>query len=166
MNEGTKKIAQLGLLTALALILGYLESLFPLFPAMPGIKAGLSNCVLLYAVYLMKPRDAVLLMLLKVGLSALLFASPAAFFYSLAGGALSLAAMLLLHRLPGVSVPVLSVCGAMAHNIGQLCAAALLLGLRPALAYAPALLISSFATGALTGCLAKLVLDHIEKDSK
>lgn len=164
MNNTAKKTARLGLLTALALILSYLENLFPIAPGLPGMKAGLSNCVLLYAVYLMRPRDALLLLLLKITLCALLFGGPAYFFYSLCGGAPSLALMLGLHTLPKIAVPAVSVAGALTHSLGQLCAAALLLGLRPALAYAPALLLFSLFAGALTGLLTQTVL-RILKDT-
>ena len=71
-SNQTRVVAQLGVLTAVALVLGYLEHLIPL-TAIPGIKLGLANTVLLYALYLMDARKAALLMLLKVGLSGLLF---------------------------------------------------------------------------------------------
>ena len=60
-------------ITAAALILGYLDSLIPLVPSVPGIKLGLSNLVLLYSVFYLRPFETILLMLLKVGLSSLLF---------------------------------------------------------------------------------------------
>ena len=112
-----KRIAELGLLTAVALVLGYLESLLPIV-GIPGVKLGLANTVLLYALYLLDVKSAALLMVLKVGLSGLLFGGPAAMLYSFAGGLLSLAVMLLVRRLKGIGVVGVSVCGAAAHNIG------------------------------------------------
>ncbi len=105
MNKTTQKIARFGLLTALALVLGLMDRAIPLSAllggAAPGIKLGLANTVLLYAVYLMDWKSCVLLMLTKVVLSGLIFGSLSAIWFSLAGGALSLAVMLTVRRNPG-----------------------------------------------------------------
>ena len=102
MNTTAKKVARFGLLTALALVLGWLDRAIPvtwfLSGAVPGIKLGLANTVLLYAVYLMDWQGCVLLMLAKVFLSGFMFGSMSAIIYSLAGGVLSLAVMLLVRR--------------------------------------------------------------------
>ena len=102
MNSTAKRVARFGLLTALALVLGYLDRAIPvtwfLSGAVPGIKLGLANTVLLYAVYLMDWRSSVLLMLAKVFLSGFMFGSLSAILYSLSGGVLSLLVMLLVRR--------------------------------------------------------------------
>lgn len=104
MNSTAKRVARFGLLAALALVLGYFDRAIPitmlLSGAVPGIKLGLANTVLLYAVYLMDWKSSVLLMLTKVLLSGFLFGSMSAILYSLSGGALSLAVMLLIRRNP------------------------------------------------------------------
>ena len=104
VNTSTKRIARFGLLTALALVLGLIDRAIPLTAllggAVPGIKLGLANTVLLYAVYLMDWQSCVLLMLTKVVLSGFLFGSLTAILYSLSGGVLSLAVMLLVRRKP------------------------------------------------------------------
>ena len=108
MRPSTQKIARFGLLTALALVLSLMDRAIPLSAllggAVPGIKLGLANTVLLYAVYLMDWQGCVLLMLTKVVLSGLIFGSLSAIWFSLAGGALSLAVMLLVRRNPENSV--------------------------------------------------------------
>ena len=100
----TQKVARFGLLTALALVLGLVDRAIPLTAllggAAPGIKLGLANTVLLYAVYLMDWKSTVLLMLTKVLLSGFLFGSLTAILYSLSGGVLSLAVMLLFRKHP------------------------------------------------------------------
>ena len=110
MNERTKEIARFGLLTALALVLGLIDRAIPLTAllggAVPGIKLGLANTVLLYAVYLMNWQSCVLLMLTKVVLSGFLFGSLTAILYSLSGGVLSLAVMLLVRRKPAAGALV------------------------------------------------------------
>lgn len=102
MNTKARTVARFGLLTALSLVLGLLDRAIPLTwflsGAVPGIKLGLANTVLLYAVYLMDWRGCVLLMLAKVFLSGFLFGSISAILYSLSGGVLSLAVMLLVRR--------------------------------------------------------------------
>lgn len=104
MRPATQKIARFGLLTALALVLGLMDRAIPLSVllggALPGIKLGLANTVLLYAVYLMDWKSCVLLMLTKVLLSGLIYGSLSAIWFSLAGGALSLLVMLLIRKNP------------------------------------------------------------------
>ena len=104
MRPATQKIARFGLLTALALVLGLMDRAIPLSVilggALPGIKLGLANTVLLYAVYLMDWKSSVLLMLTKVLLSGLIYGSLSAIWFSLAGGALSLLVMLLIRKNP------------------------------------------------------------------
>ena len=97
MNTATQRVARFGLLTALALVLGLLDRAIPLTAllggAAPGIKLGLANTVLLYAVYLMDWHSAVFLMLAKVVLSGFLFGSLTAILYSLSGGVLEAASL-------------------------------------------------------------------------
>ena len=124
MNASTKRIARFGLLTALALVLGLIDRAVPLTAllggAVPGIKLGLANTVLLYAVYLMDWKSCVLLMLTKVVLSGFLFGSLTAILYSLSGGVLSLLVMLLVRRKPAAGA--LAAAGlALAADIWLLC---------------------------------------------
>ena len=147
-------IAKLGLLTAVALVLGYVEHLLPV-TGIPGVKLGLSNTVLLYALYLLDIPSAILLMLLKVGLSGLLFGGVAAMLYSLAGGIVSLLVMILARRIKGLSVVGVSVLGAAAHNIAQMTVACFVVETRAILAYLPVLLLAAAVTGVLTGLIAR-----------
>lgn len=153
----TKTVAVLGILTSVALVLGFVEHLIPI-TAIPGVKLGLSNTVLLYALYLLDAKSAVALMVLKVGLSGVLFGGPAAMMYSFAGGVLSLGAMLLIRKVPSVSVIGVSVCGALCHNIGQMAVACFVVESRAILAYLPVLLVSAAITGVLTGVIAKYAI--------
>ena len=147
-------IAKLGLLTAVAIVLGYFEHLLPV-SGMPGVKLGLANTVLLYALYLLDVPSAILLMFLKVGVSGLLFGGPAAMLYSFAGGVLSLVVMIFARKLPGFSVVGVSVLGAVAHNVGQMLVAIFVVETRAILAYLPILLIAAAVTGTLTGLIAR-----------
>ncbi|MBQ6236546.1 MAG: Gx transporter family protein [Clostridia bacterium] len=158
-----RTLTRMALLIAAALILGYIDSLIPLVPSVPGIKLGLSNLVLLYAVFYMRPVETVILMLLKVGLSSLLFGNAVGALYALAGGALSVAAMLLLHRIPHVSVIPVSTAGGILHIIGQCLIGCVLISYKPVLLYAPWLLISGTATGLLLGVAARGAFYGIER---
>ena len=99
LNSSAREVAGFGILTALALVLGALDRAIPLSAllggAVPGLKLGLANTVLLYAIYTMNIRSCFLLMAAKVALSGFLFGSLSAMLYSLAGGILSLLTMLL-----------------------------------------------------------------------
>jgi heptaprenyl diphosphate synthase len=160
----TKTVARFAMLTALALVLGYLESLIPIAPTIPGIKLGLGNTVLLYAVYMASPLESAMLMVCKVALSSLMFGGGfSAMLYSLAGGILSLAVMLLLVRLPKVGVIGVSACGAICHNLGQIAMASLILGVGAVWAYFPILVISGLVMGPITGAVAKSVFAALKK---
>lgn len=160
----TRTVARFAMLTALALVLGYVEYMIPVAPAIPGIKLGLGNTVLLYAVYMGSPLEATLLMLAKVFLSSLLFGGGfSAMIYSLAGGVLSLIAMLILCRVPKVGVLAVSAAGAVCHNLGQIIAASLMLGIGAVWAYFPVLVISGLIMGPLTGLVAKLVFRALKR---
>ncbi len=158
-----RTLARMALLTAAALILGYIDALIPLVPSVPGIKLGLSNLVLLYAVFYMRPLETVILMLLKVGLSSLLFGNAIGALYALAGGMLSVTAMLLLKRIPGVSPIPVSTVGGITHILGQLAVGTALISWQPVLVYAPWLLIAGTVTGILLGVAAKAAFYGIER---
>lgn len=162
MRRSANRVALSGLLTALMLVLGFVERQFPLPIPVPGIKLGLANSVLLYAVYMLGARQGILLMLLKVVVSGFLFGNLQAMVYSFSGGVLSLAAMILVHRMKDISPIGVSIAGACFFNIGQVLAAAVVVNM-PALilTYLPILLLSAVVTGALTGVIAKLVMKHL-----
>ena len=157
----TKAIARYGLLTAMMLILGFLESRIPVAMAIPGVKLGLANAVLLYALYLMGGKSALILMVLKVVLSGLSFSGLSAMMYSAAGSALSLALMVLLKKIKGFSVLGVSVVGAAGHNVGQLAVACLITGSWAPMAQLPLLLASAVLTGIATGLAARLTVKHL-----
>ncbi len=147
----TYRTALSGLLTAVMLAAGYLESLLPPI-GIPGVKLGLSNGVLIFAVYLLDIPTAFILMALKVSLSGLLFSGVSAMAYAFTGGLMSLTAMSLGRAAFGWKPLTVSVLGGVAHNIGQICAAILIARLPGQIVYYLLLLIvlgaaCGFATG-------------------
>ncbi|MDL2319233.1 Gx transporter family protein [Eubacteriales bacterium OttesenSCG-928-A19] len=159
----TRNIAQYGLLTSAMLVLGLVERQFVIVPGVPGIRLGLSNIVLLYALVLISASGAWLLMVLKVLLGGFLYAGVTGLFYSLAGGVLSMLAMQLVLRVRGVGMVGISVAGAAAHMLGQLAVSRWLLGSWSALAQAPILLVAAVVTGVLTGVVAQVVCRAMAK---
>lgn len=159
MNR-TRKLTLAGVLVSVMLVLGYLESLLPV-SGVPGIKLGLSNCVLLLSLYWLGTSISFEMMVVKNVLLGLLLANPMMIVYSLAGGTLSLTVMSLLTRRKGVSPIGVGIAGGVTHNIGQVAAAMLILQ-TPTLVYYLALLMPVGAgMGLITGTLAKLLLKHI-----
>ena len=126
-NGSARRVAVSGLLTSLMLVLGLIERQFPLTAAIPGIKLGLANSVLIYALYMLGVKQSIVLMLLKAMMSWLIYTNMQAMFYSLAGGVLSLLAMIALSRIKGVSVIGVSALGAVGFNIGQILVAVAML---------------------------------------
>ncbi len=154
----SRKIALLSIFLALALILSYVEVLIPFSFGIPGIKLGLANALILLALYLMGWREALLLDIARIALSALLFGSVFSFLYSLAGGILSFLVMALLKKTNRLHVITVSICGGVTHNLGQLIIAAIFVSNLKILYYLPVLLLAGFLTGALIGIISRELL--------
>lgn len=158
-----RKTALYGLLVALAFIFSYIEVLVPIPVGIPGVKLGLANGVVLVALYLMRPADAAVISCLRIVLAGLTFGSPVSMLYSLCGGLLSFGIMWLCRRTDRFSVVGVSVAGGIAHNMGQLALAAVLLATPAVVWYAPVLLLTGTLTGALIGLLCRTLLPRLEK---
>ena len=161
-----KRLSLLAMLLSLMLVLGWVESLIPIDAAVPGIKLGLSNGVLVFAVFLLPAGDGWLLMLTKVLLSGFLFGSPSTILYAAAGGALSLLGMTLLHRIPGMHPVTVSILGGALHNVGQVLLAMLMLSTASLLSYLAILLPVGMLCGALCGVCANGVMKHTGRFGK
>ncbi len=159
----TKKITTLGMLLSLMLILGLVERQFPLVPAVPGIKPGLSNVVLMYALCMLGSKSALLLLFLKVVLSGLLFAGVSGMAYAFAGGMLAFIIMYLLLKTNAFGLAGVSVSGAVMHMVGQILCSRLLLGSWAMAAQLPILLLSAVITGVLNGAIASHVIAAMKK---
>lgn len=164
MKIKSKTIALLGACTAVALVLAWLEAMLPpLFAAVPGIKMGLPNIILVFLLYRRGPAFASLVSLLRILLITMLFGNAMAFFYSLAGGALSMLLMWLLSRLQWFSAVGVSVAGGVAHNIGQVLMAMLLLETPQLSYYLVVLTITGTIAGILVGLVGGLLIKKMPK---
>lgn len=156
-----KKTAYLGVFAAVAIIFGYVESLFPFFAGIPGIKLGLANLAVLFILEKYTWKEAALVSAVRILVIGFLFGNMFSILYSLAGAALSLALMNLMKKRAGFSILGVSVSGGVSHNIGQLIIAALIVENTAFLYYAPVLIISGVITGLLIGLLTREVLKRI-----
>jgi len=156
----TKKLTTLALLTAAAMILSYVESLLPSV-GVPGVKLGLANIAVIFALYRIGWLSALEVSLVRVFMVTMLFGSMSALLYSLSGAALSLFVMALLRRGDRFSSVGVSVVGGVAHNAGQILMAMWLLGTARLAYYYPILVITGVAGGIFTGLTAALLIKRI-----
>ena len=155
------KVAYFGVFTALALIFSYVETLIPVNFGIQGVKLGLANLVIVIALYKMKLSDAFLLSVVRVVLSGFIFGNYFSILYSLSGGVLSLAVMALLKRAGGFSVIGISIAGGIAHNIGQLIVAMLVVETFSVIYYLPVLLLAGMLAGSVIGIAANEMLKRL-----
>lgn len=161
MRVDTKKLAMMGLFTALAMIFGYVEAILPISIGIPGVKLGLANIVVVFALYRLKPLEAFWINVARIVLISFMFGNLSMMLYSLAGGILSFAAMTLLKKSGKFSIYGISVAGGVFHNVGQLVVAMIALETASMVYYGPVLLISGLVTGLLIGITANEVLKRI-----
>ena len=157
-----RRMARYALLTALAMVLSWLESMVPVSAAAPGMKLGLTNLAVIFALYRMGPRDAAVISLARVGLVSMTFGNAYSFAYSLAGAALSLAVMVLLRRTGRFSILGVSVAGGVSHNLAQIAVAMAALGTGRLAWYLPPLLAAGVAAGVAIGAVGGILTERIK----
>lgn len=156
-----KKVTLSALMAALALIFSYIEMLIPFTPAIPGIKLGIANLVVIIALYHMGTGYAVLINIVRIFMAGLLFSGVFGIIYSMAGAILSMAVMTLLKRTGIFSVAGVSMAGGVAHNLGQILIAAFLVSNLSIFVYFPVLIFSGIISGAVIGVIATLILERL-----
>lgn len=164
-SKKTKNVALFGMMVALAFTFSYLESLIPFNFGIPGVKLGLANLVVVVALYTMKPAEAFSIAVIRIFLAGLTFGNAYSIAYSLCGGILSFAVMLLLKRTK-LSMVGVSMMGGISHNIGQIIVAAIVMETARIAYYLPVLLVAGLATGLLLGVVSSLIVSRVEKIKK
>jgi len=157
----TKKLTVFALLTALAMTLSWLESMVPVATALPGVKLGLPNLVVIFALYRLGAREALVISLVRVVLVSLSFGNAYAFLYSMAGALISFALMLLLRATGRFGVTGVSVAGGAGHNLAQIGVAMLVLETAGLAAYLPVLLIAGTGAGCAIGAAAAMLIRRV-----
>lgn len=164
MNSKTKKIAFLGLATAVAIVLSYLEALLPsFFPAVPGVKIGLPNIMIIFLLYKFSLKDAVIVSIIRIFAVALLFGNVMTLSYSIVGAVLSLSVMALLKKTDTFSTMAVSIVGGIAHNIGQVIVAMIVMQTGEIGYYMIVLTITGTLAGAVIGLAGAMLLKSTKK---
>lgn len=160
-----RRIAILGLMVSMALILHIVEGMLSVPYIAPGVKLGLANIVSLVAIVIFGFNEAVTIVVLRSFLGSLLGGTPSSFFFSAAGGILSTIVMYAVYRKSGdkFSLIGISVIGAIVHNIGQLLVASIIVENFGLYVYFPVLMVSAVITGFFIGIAARYTINLIDK---
>lgn len=159
----TKRLTLLAMYTTIALTIFVVESAIPPILPIPGVKLGLANIITLWLLLCSDWKDALCVLVMRIILGSIFAGQLVSFAYSLAGGLLCLAAMVFFYRMLGKKqIVVISILGALFHNIGQLLMAFLILQSFGIVSYLPVLLISGVVAGAFTGLCAKFLYGHMK----
>lgn len=158
-----QKLVAMALFVTSALMLSYIESLFPFFFGVPGMKLGLANLAVVVVLYHYGWREALAVNILRIILSGLLFGNMFSILFSLGGALVSFLCMTAAKRV-GLSLYGVSMAGGVFHNVGQLVIAAFLVETAAVGYYAPGLLVVGLVTGAVIGALGKELLLRLPKE--
>lgn len=159
----TKKVAFLGLSIALAMILSFVESQIPALVAIPGIKVGLPNLVMVFLLYKVGWKETVIVSIIRVVLVSMLFGNVQTMAFSVAGAVLSLTGMILLKKLNFFSCIAISVVGGVLHNVGQIIMACLITETVGIVTYLPVLLISGTVAGVVIGLIGGMLVKRLDR---
>ncbi|MBQ7645421.1 MAG: Gx transporter family protein [Spirochaetales bacterium] len=157
----TRKVVHMGMLIALAMVLSFIESQIPAFVAVPGMKLGLANIAIVFALYSLGFREALGVSLIRVVLSAILFGSVVSGLYSAAGAILSLLGMALLKKSGFFGTVGVSVSGAVLHNLGQIGIACFILRTQALVYYLPFLILSAVLSGVVIGIISAVLVERL-----
>ncbi len=159
-----KKVTTMALLTAIALIIFIVEAQIPALVPIPGVKLGLANIITVYSMFVLGPAPTLMILVARVLLGSLFSGQVMALFYSMAGGLLCYASMLVMRKLVRPKqIWVCSVVGAIFHNIGQILVAVLITRTPGLLIYFPVLLVSGILAGLFTGLCAQFIVERLPK---
>ena len=161
-SHGIVLPAYYGLLIALAFVFSYIESLIPFSVGIPGVKLGLGNLVSIITLYTLGWQAAAAVSLVRVILTGFTFGSMSMMMYGLAGAALSLLVMILSRHFDLLDITGVSIAGGVAHNIGQIAVAAMVLESGAIFYYLPVLLLSGSIAGAVIGFLGGLIVKRLQ----
>ena len=158
-----KRVTFLGLSIALAMILSFVESQIPALVAIPGIKVGLPNIVMVFLLYRVGWKETVIVSIIRIILVSMLFGNVQMMTFSIAGAVLSLFGMILLKKLNWFSCITVSIVGGLLHNIGQIIAACLWTQTAQIAFYLPVLLVSGTVAGTVIGLASGIIVKRSEK---
>ena len=156
-----KKITQMAMLTAIALTIFMIEAQIPALVPIPGVKLGLANIVTVFAVFALGPREASMILFVRIFLGAVFAGNFSTILYSGAGGLLAILVTIGLRKLlTHQQLWVAGAIGAIFHSIGQMAVAVAVTGTPGILVYLPMMIACSIITGLFTGMCAQLLLNR------
>ena len=162
MRSKTKRVALLGILTSVALILSYVEAILPpIWAAVPGIKVGFPNIVIIFLLYRFGVKEAAVVSFVRVFIVALLFGNVMTLAYSCAGALLSIVLMAILKKTDKFSAVGTSIVGGVAHNLGQILVAMFLFDTVQIGYYMAVLAVTGTLAGVAIGLLGAFLLKRI-----
>lgn len=162
MRNNTKKLVLLSLTVTFALMLSFIESRIPPIVAIPGVKVGLANVAVIFALYKFGLKEAAAVSAVRVLLVSILFGTPVSFIYSITGAVLSLFVMYVFMRLTRLSTLTVSALGGVTHNVGQIMAASVILGTGVVVYYLPFLLLSGTLAGIAVGAVSAILINKVK----
>ena len=157
-----KKIALLGITAAIAIILSYVEAMIPSLIPIPGVKIGLANIAIMFALYKLGMPQASIVSFVRLATLFLIFGEIMPLLYSISGALLSLTVMCLLKKFAPFSEVGVSVAGGVAHNIAQIIVAIFMFSTDALIYYLPVLLLSGTVSGILIGVVSGILIKKIK----
>ena len=164
-DKTVKRIVLIGILSSLAIVLGYLEQMIPLPVSFPGVKLGLSNICVILALYITDCKSAFMISMIKAFVCGILFWGVGGTVYGASGAVLSFIIMALIKKSDLLGVVGVSVAGAVFHNLGQLIALFIMSGSYSFVYYLSVLGIAAVITGTVTGIISTVIMDRIGRIS-
>ena len=161
MQLRNKHVAFLGLMVALGLLFGYIESMFVLPVRIPGIRIGFSNIITVVTLYIMGPVNAFIVSIARVILSGVLFGNGISIIYALAGAIVSYTGMFVVYKINRFSAVGVSVIGGVLHNVGQIVAAMIITESVNVIYYIPVLIIVGTLAGCLVGIVSNILINRL-----
>ena len=165
-KRDTKRLTLLAIITSVAMIMSFIESQIPAFSSIPGVKVGLANIAVIFALYTLGAREAIAVSFVRMIAVAFLFGNAETLIYSLGGAILSMTAMILLKKLTPFTEVAVSVAGGVCHNIGQILVACFVLDLTAIIYYLPILVLSGTLAGIAVGVASAILIKRLSPINK
>lgn len=159
-----RKMVFLGIMISISIVVSMVEAeISTVLFIIPGVKLGLANIITLIILYIYGPKDAFIVLIIRILLVAIIYSAMPAPLMSLAGGIFAYVTMVLIKKIKQLSVVSVSVAGSLMHMVGQIIMAILVLATKELLLYLPYMIILSVPTGIFTGIVAKKLTLTFEK---
>lgn len=156
-----RKLTLLAMLSAIALTIFMVEAQIPPIVPLPGVKLGLANIVTVFAVYALGAKEGIAVLFVRIFLGAVFAGNFSTIFYSAAGGACAIGVTILLKRvLTANQLWVAGCTGAVAHYIGQMAVAMVMMGTPTIAVYLPVMIAIGIVTGLFTGLCAQFLVNR------